>query len=342
MGTSHARAYHEIDQTKIVGLVSRKDSSWKKLNDVLGSDYPGYTDYHLALKETSPDIVCICTYTDTHAEFAIAAMEAGAHVFLEKPLAANMEDARRVIETAEKLDRKLILGYILRVHPSWIKFIELARTLGSPTVMRLNLNQQSSGEEWRIHKNLMKSTSPLVDCGVHYVDVMCQVCDTRPVSVFAIGARLTDEIAEDMYNYGQLQVKFEDGSVGWYEAGWGPMMSTTAYFVKDIVGPGGSVSIADKSEDDSSTIDSHTTTDRIKYHRWSKQDGRDIIKDEWVTTEGEPGHDELCKLEQLSLLNSIKEDIDLEEHWQAALDSLEVVLAADESIRTGKVIRVTR
>ena len=48
-----------------------------------------------------------------------------------------------------------------------------------------------------------------------------------------------------MYNYGQLQVVFEDGSVGWYEAGWGPMMSEVAYFVKDVVGPRGCVSIVD-------------------------------------------------------------------------------------------------
>ena len=40
-----------------------------------------------------------------------------------------------------------------------------------------------------------------------------------------------------MYNYGQLQVTFDDGSVGWYEAGWGPMMSETAFFVKDVIGP---------------------------------------------------------------------------------------------------------
>ena len=41
--------------------------------------------------------------------------------------------------------------------------------------MRMNLNQQSSESQWIVHKNLMKSTSPIVDCAVHYVDVMCQM-----------------------------------------------------------------------------------------------------------------------------------------------------------------------
>jgi hypothetical protein len=56
-------------------------------------------------------------------------------------------------------------------------------------------------------------------------------------------ARLTDELPPRQVNYGQLQVTFEDGSVGWYEAGWGPMMSETAFFVKDVIGPKGCVSI---------------------------------------------------------------------------------------------------
>ena len=48
----------------------------------------------------------------------------------------------------------------------------------------------------------MRSTSPIVDCGVHYVDVMCQVTRAKPVAVHAVGARLTDKIAPTMVNYG--------------------------------------------------------------------------------------------------------------------------------------------
>ena len=60
--------------------------------------------------------------------------------------------------------------------------------------MRMNLNQQSSGDQWIIHKNLMNSTSPLVDCGVHYVDIMCQMTKSKPVYVNAVGARLTEKL----------------------------------------------------------------------------------------------------------------------------------------------------
>lgn len=144
-------------------------------------------------------------------------------------MAPTVEDSQRVVDAANKANRKLVVGYILRHHPSWEKFVELAQGLGKPLVMRMNLNQQSSGSEWGVHKQLMQSMSPIVDCGVHYVDIMCLMSGAKPVKVNAMGVRLTDEIAPDMYNYGQLQVYFDDGSVGWYEAGWGPMMSETAF-----------------------------------------------------------------------------------------------------------------
>jgi predicted dehydrogenase len=71
-------------------------------------------------------------------------------------------------------------------------------------VFRMNLNQQSHGYMWDVHRNLMKSCSPIVDCGVHYVDVMCQMTDAKPISVYAIGARLTKDVPLNGYNYGRV------------------------------------------------------------------------------------------------------------------------------------------
>ena len=100
-----------------------------------------------------------------------------------------------------------------------------------------------------------------------------------------MGAHLTDEVP--VYNYGVLQVAFDDGSVGWYEAGWGPMMSETAFFVKDVIGPKGSVSIVMaenaggvKSDD----INAHVKTNQILWHH------TDMAKpDERIDMTDEPG-----------------------------------------------------
>lgn len=338
MGTSHARAYHQLDEFEIVGLVSRSEESRVRLSKELGG-YSTFNDFYKALKTTKPDVVSINTYPDTHADYVRASLQAHAHVFVEKPLATTVAEAKSLAKLAKAYNKKLVVGYILHVHPAWKKFVEVAQTLGKPLVMRMNLNQQSYGDQWHTHKQLMNSMSPIVDCGVHYVDIMCLMTRSRPISVNAIGARLTNEIPSSMYNYGQLQVRFEDGSIGWYEAGWGPMMSETAFFIKDVIGPKGAVSIADDDKGKSKDIEGHTKTGRLKlHHSCLNTTGNFEKEDECISTEDEPDHDGLCLLEQKFLLKAIMEDIDLTNHVNDAVNSLKIVLAADESYKTGKVI----
>ncbi len=338
MGTSHARAYKQLPGFEIAGLVSRKPQSREQLSDELGG-LPCYGDFYSALQQTKPDAVSINTYPDTHAAYVRASLEANAHVFVEKPLALTVAAAQELVDLALKMKRKMVVGYILRVHPAWARFVEIARGLGKPLVMRMNLNQQSSGAHWYTHLQLMKSMSPIVDCGVHYVDIMCLMTGAKPLSVSAIGARLSDEIDKDMYNYGQLQVRFNDGSVGWYEAGWGPMMSETAFFVKDVIGPGGSVSIMDRNKGDSDDVDSHSKTGMLLlHHSQTNREGNFARKDEYISTADEPDHDGLCLLEQELFLKAITEDLDMGDHLQDAVNSLKIVLAADESYRSGKTI----
>ncbi|MFD1141011.1 Gfo/Idh/MocA family protein [Larkinella insperata] len=341
MGASHAIAYSTIDGFEICGIVSTGKSK-EVLNERLGGGYPLFSDLTTALEETKPDAVCISTYPDTHEAFAIQSLESGCHVFIEKPLADTVEGAERVVAAAEKAGKKVVVGYILRQHPSWEKFIEVAQGLGRPLVMRMNLNQQSHGYMWTVHRNLMKSLSPIVDCGVHYIDVMCQMTRTKPVQVNAIGARLTEEIPAGNYNYGQLQIRFEDGSVGWYEAGWGPMISETAFFVKDVIGPKGCVSIVAKNAGatgKSDNVDSHTKTESLRVH-YAPLDANDqfVQEDTWIDMQDEPDHQELCNREQRYFLKAIRENVDLTDHLQDAVNSLRIAFACDESVRTGQPV----
>lgn len=344
MGTSHARAYHKLDGFEIVGLVDRNNDNLDRLTKEMGP-IPTFNNFDVALQETKPDAVCVSTYPGTHAEFAIKALESGAHVFVEKPIAENLKDANAVVMAAEKANKKVVVGYILRHHPGWKQFIDVASKLGKPLVMRMNLNQQSTGKEWKVHRSIMEAMSPIVDCGVHYVDVMCQMTKANPVSVSAIGARLSDEIDSDQYNYGQLQVRFDDGSVGWYESGWGPMISEQAYFVKDVMGPKGSVSISkntfDLPQGSSADIGGHTSVQKLRLHHSELDtEGKLSKKDEMLEAPSEPDHDELCYFEQEFFLKAIREDIDLSDHLKEVVHTLEIVLASDESVKTGKTVEL--
>ena len=120
------------------------------------------------------------------------------------------------------------------------------------------------------------------------------------------------------------------------------MMSETAFFVKDVIGPRGSVSIvlaqglaAAKSDD----INAHTQTQQLLLHHAElRPDGSFARADERISTADEPTHDDLCEREQRFLLKAIDEDLDLTAHMNDAVKSLTIVLAADQAVRTGRVV----
>lgn len=342
MGESHGLAYHGMEGFEIVGLMSRTIRTRVGGLPPELQGYPLFESFDEALRATRPDAVSINTWPNSHAALAIRAMDAGCHVFMEKPLATTVEDAERVVAKAVASGRKLVLGYILRVHPAWAKLVEVGRTLGKPLVMRMNLNQQSSGPAWAWHKNLMESLTPIVDCGVHYVDVMCQLTRAKPVRVHGIGAMLSSETA--VQNYGHLHVVFDDGSVGWYEAGWGPMMSEVAWFVKDVWGPKGSVSIVasqDGAAAGSADIDQHTKTSALRLHHAEiDRENRFVRPDDVLDMSDEPDHQALCEREQAWFLKTIREDIDLTESMADAVASLRIVLAAQRSIDERRAIEL--
>src|SRR5580700_4547456 len=165
MGVTHAKAYDRLDGYELAGLCCR---SIDKRDDIIKTwpQVARFADYGEALAKIKPDVVSINTWPDTHADFAVRAFQAGAHVFLEKPIAETIADAERVVAAAKANNRKLLVGLGPRHSPTWVRFMELARGLGKPLVMRMNLNQRSIGPAWTWHKNLMKSLPPIVDCRV--------------------------------------------------------------------------------------------------------------------------------------------------------------------------------
>jgi predicted dehydrogenase len=162
---------------------------------------------------------------------------------------------------------------------------------------------------------------------------MCQITDAPAVEVRGMGLRLSPEIAPDMYNYGHFQVIYADGSLGWFEAGWGPMMSDAAFFVKDVVSPNGAVSIRMPDSAKSDDIDTFTKTSVLRVHRVATGDTDISMADE-------PGHQDLCNRQAAFVAHAIAEDLDLTRHMHDAVKSLLVCLAADQSVRSGEPVRL--
>ena len=117
------------------------------------------------------------------------------------------------------------------------------------------------------------------------------------------------------------------------------MMSKTSNFIKDVIGPGGSVSIDKDPTEDPSSVKGHTEAERLIRH-FSDVDENCLCskEDEIISFPESPDHEELCKLEQEYLYKVITEDIDIISHVEDAVNSLKICLAAVESYKTGKTI----
>ena len=76
------------------------------------------------------------------------------------------------------------------------------------------------------------------------------------------------------------------------------------------------------------------------HHAARGPDGRFVRPDEVIDVNDAPDHDELCRREQEVFLRAIREDRDLSDHWQSAIDSLRIVLAADQSFREGQTVEL--
>jgi len=118
-------------------------------------------------------------------------------------------------------------------------------------------------------------------------------------------------------------------------------MSETAFFLKDVIGPKGCVSIVDEAKGDSDSVDDHSKTGALKLHHASTDiNGKFSKSDEIIDTSDEPDHDGLCFLEQEYFFKAISENLDLSDHMRDAVNSLRIVLAADESYKTGKTVNL--
>ena len=200
------------------------------------------TDYKDCISRGDVDIVIAATYHSTHLDILKECIAHGKHLICEKPITANLEEGEEFVRLVKENPQiKVLIGHILRHNTTYNKVCEMIRggAIGFPIIMRMAQNHHTMN--WGKYLNLIKETSPIIDCGVHYIDVMRWFTGAEIESVSGIGLRTDDEVPEDKYNYGMMTVKLSDGSVGYYEAGWANTMSSDN--LKEFVGPKGRIKL---------------------------------------------------------------------------------------------------
>jgi scyllo-inositol 2-dehydrogenase (NADP+) len=167
-----------------------------------------YTDPARLFNDDSVELVVICTLSLDHPGHAIAAMRAGKHVLIEKPMAVTYTEAARIVETAHQTGRKATVFHNRRLDPDFVQIRQLQADgqLGKPFSIASFLHDYSVRNDWQIHSKF--GGGYLNNWGPHLLDQALVLGDHRPVSVFAnLQQRINPGDVEDHFKVG---IEFEE------------------------------------------------------------------------------------------------------------------------------------
>ncbi|GAB3394657.1 Gfo/Idh/MocA family oxidoreductase [Humibacter soli] len=165
IGAAHAAAWREVG-AEVSHLVSRRP-------DARLADAPHavtVTDYATVLADPTVDIVTICTPTPTHREFAIAALRAGKHVLLEKPIALTIDNAQAIAREAEGSDGVLMVAHVVRFFDGYARVRQAVADghVGHPLHVRAERAIAPPDTPWWYEED--RSGGVAVDLGIHDLD----------------------------------------------------------------------------------------------------------------------------------------------------------------------------
>ncbi len=209
MGANHARVLADTPGIELAAVADANPSAVAKA--VAGRPIPGFPDAGSLLRETHPDMVSIVVPTQLHEEVALQCIAAGANVLVEKPIAANLDAARRIAAAAEQAGLVLTVGHIERFNPA---IQELKRRLeagqGGPV---LQVRARRVGP----FPHRIRDVGVIHDLGPHDIDIMRYLLGDEIERVYAESRSHIATGNEDMF---AGLVRFRGGAMGTLDINW--------------------------------------------------------------------------------------------------------------------------
>jgi phthalate 4,5-cis-dihydrodiol dehydrogenase len=212
-GAFHARAISAVDGARLVAVCADELSP----AEAFAAEHGGkpYGDWRAMLDDKSVDAVAITAPHHLHCELAIAALQAGKHVLLEKPMALSVAECSRIIASAEASRGKLMIGQIMHfMWPCLVAREILDRgDLGKPVTGSSSLRKiwmEPNRRGW--HLDPATGGGMLMTAGIHALDQLIWLMDSRVRSVSAaVSASFHDQKADDS---AMMLLRFADGRFG--------------------------------------------------------------------------------------------------------------------------------
>lgn len=314
----HCETIIGLPNLELAALCTRTEDRLAALGDRFGVA-KRYRDYNDMLADPEIDAVSICTMWDQHTEPAIAALKAGKHVFLEKPIASTVEDARKIVAASKGAKGILFIGHIVRFNPRYraAKQAVDAGRIGKIVAMSSRRNIPAA---WT--PTILNKIGPIVGDAIHDTDIMLWLTGDKIVSAYAQTADVRGLKHPDI---GQTMYRFAGGATATLETVW-CMPEKTPFDIDErmsIIGTEGIIHIQD-------TFPNLGIVDADRLH------SPDITY--WPMFEGSRGgalREEFayftnCALSGTTPTIGVPED---------AAAALEATLAAEQSARSGEVVR---
>lgn len=206
MGRNHARVLADLADVSLVGVADPSPVAREGYAAPRGVMV--FADYRALLAELRPDAVTVAVPTELHCEVTCAALEAGAHVLVEKPIASTLAEADRMADAARHAGRQLMVGHIERFNPA---VLELRRAITAGEVGRIfQLHARRNG----LFPGRVQDVGVILDLATHDIDVMHFLTGSAVARVSAETAQGTPEAMLA----GLL--RFESGAIGVLDVHW--------------------------------------------------------------------------------------------------------------------------
>jgi len=233
MGTVHGLASRDTPEAKVRAVWSRSRARARALAIRLGARVE--EDVATAVSAPDVDAVLIATPTHLHAEAALAALAAGKHVLCEKPLARDLAAAESMCAAAERANRLLLVGHVVRFFPEFVRLREAVLTgeVGEAAVVRMArvASYPRSADDWRDHPEY--SGGVVLDMGYHDLDWLLWTFGPAE-EVYARGLYAQPR---PLLDYALLTVRMACGVIAHVESSWAEREGFRVY--GEVAGDGG-------------------------------------------------------------------------------------------------------
>jgi UDP-N-acetylglucosamine 3-dehydrogenase len=209
IGRHHVRIYNQFDDVRLVGIADSDEG--RRTGIARRYSIPAYASYQELFEKAKLDVVSVAVPTVNHCEVALAAIEAGVHVLVEKPIAATVEEADEIIQRAAEAGLVLTVGHVERFNPA---LAELKRRLAEGEL----------GHVFQVHArrlspfpSYIRDVGVVMDLATHELDIMRYLLGSEADRIYAETERNLHSKHEDMLSG---IIRFENGIVGVLDINW--------------------------------------------------------------------------------------------------------------------------